>query len=173
MTRIAARALPLALMLSLAGAAAAQAGERGVIAGVARAVDGDSLVVAGALVRLHGIDAFERGQTCRRADNAVWPCGLAAASRLARLAGGRTVLCRVRDRDRYGRPVAVCTTGGRDLGRAMVAAGLALAYRRYADDYAAVEAEARDAKRGAWEGSFAPPWRWRRAPDRGPGRARR
>jgi hypothetical protein len=42
-----------------------------------------------------------------------------------------------------------------------VRAGLALAYRRYSNDYVAEENAARDAKRGLWSGEFTPPWDWR------------
>jgi endonuclease YncB( thermonuclease family) len=45
---------------------------------------------------------------------------------------GRIVACEPpgRDRDRYGRTVALCRADGRDLGQAMVAADTALAFTR-------------------------------------------
>lgn len=42
--------------------------------------------------------------------------------------------------------------------------GLALGYREYSSDYVDEEAEARQAKRGAWRGAFVEPWDWRRNP---------
>jgi hypothetical protein len=39
------------------------------------------------------------------------------------------------DTDRYGRIVARCEVGGRDIGRALVQQGLAFAYRKYSYDY--------------------------------------
>ena len=49
-----------------------------------------------------------------------------------------------------------------DLGGYLVRAGLALADRDVADDYVPVERSARAAAAGAWGGTFAPPWVWRR-----------
>src|SRR5262249_19636035 len=66
-------------------------------------------------------------------------------------------------RDHYRRMIATCTVGGRDMAEAMVRAGWALDVARYSGGrYAAAEAEARAAKRGIWEGSFAAPASWRR-----------
>jgi endonuclease YncB( thermonuclease family) len=38
------------------------------ISGIARIVDGDTLDVGAIRIRLHGIDATEAGQTCKRAN---------------------------------------------------------------------------------------------------------
>ena len=56
-----------------------------------------------------------------------------------------------------------CYYRGIDIGAAMVRAGWALAYRRYAKDYIADEQEAKAAKRGLWAGTFQTPEAWRRA----------
>ncbi|NBW05383.1 MAG: thermonuclease family protein, partial [Alphaproteobacteria bacterium] len=45
-------------------------------------------------------------------------------------------------------------------------AGMALAYRRYADDYIADEEAARAARLGLWAGQFDAPWEWRRSQQR-------
>jgi endonuclease YncB( thermonuclease family) len=91
-----------------------------------------------------------------------WRCGDAAEKRLRSLAEGRRIECHQKDRDRYGRVVAVCLAAGRDLNAEMVRSGLALAYRQFGLDYVAQEEEARRAKRGMWAGEFEPPWEWRR-----------
>ena len=131
------------------------------ITGFARVIDGDTLDVDRVRVRLHGIDAFEGGQSCRR-ETRAWACGAAAANYLRTLAQGRRVACDVQDTDRYGRSVAVCSVAGRDLGRAMVTEGLAVAYHRYSMAYAGDELAARQRRAGAWRGSFTRPEQWRR-----------
>jgi endonuclease YncB( thermonuclease family) len=45
------------------------------------------------------------------------------------------VSCAQRDKDRYGRIVAVCHASAVNLNAVMVQSGLALAYRKYCDNY--------------------------------------
>ena len=129
--------------------------------GVARVIDGDTLDVGGVRVRLHGVDAFERGQVCDLPTGG-WPCGSAAADALKSRAEGRRLVCQERDTDRYGRKVSRCEHDGVDVARPLVDAGLALAYRRYSADYIAAEDAARARRAGAWAGSFDRPEQWRR-----------
>ena len=148
-------------MLLLAVAAYAAAVAAPALEGVARVVDGDTLELAGERVRLWGIDAPERSQTCRLAAQA-WRCGRSAADALGRLLEGREVRCEPRDRDRYGRVVAVCTVNGSDLAATMVRAGWALNFERYSKGaYLADQEEARAKRVGLWQGQFVPPWQWR------------
>jgi endonuclease YncB( thermonuclease family) len=128
----------------------------GEIAGAARVIDGDSIVVAGVEIRIFGIDAPEFRQTCRKSGR-TWPCGRAATAVMRGMVAGREIRCRPREQDRYGRTVAVCYAGGLDLGGAMVKGGNAVSYGAYQAD----ESEARDARRGVWSGSFDPPAAWR------------
>lgn len=132
------------------------------LSGPARAIDGDTIEIAGARVRLLGIDAPERDQPCRR-DGADWACGEAAREALARHIAGSEISCRGRSRDRWGRLVARCTAGAADIGRWMIERGWAIAYGRPGADYALAEASARDARRGMWSGEFEPPSAWRKA----------
>lgn len=53
--------------------------------GTAFAVDGDTLRVGEATIRLFGIDAPEGRQTCAAAAGSEWACGDAATTRLAQL----------------------------------------------------------------------------------------
>jgi endonuclease YncB( thermonuclease family) len=130
--------------------------------GPVRVIDGDSLIRGGTEIRLYGIDAPEYRQTCRDARGMDWPCGRAAAEALRRMIGGEDVACRPMDRDRYGRVVSLCEARGRSLNREMVRRGLALADRRRGAAFADVQAEARRARRGLWQGAFDPPEEWRR-----------
>jgi len=131
------------------------------LTGAARVIDGDTLDVGGVRVRLHGLDAFERGQTCDLPEG-PWACGAAATAALSDTAEGRSLDCTVIDTDRYGRQVARCVRNGEDVGEALVRRGLALAYRRYSMDYVAAEESARARGAGAWAGSFDRPEQWRR-----------
>jgi len=132
------------------------------ISGRARIIDGDSLEVAGARIRLFGIDAPEAHQQCRDARGLNYPCGRAATRALAALTGAR-VTCTLVTHDRYERDVATCMANGRDLGDAMVRAGHAVDYARHSGGrYAEAEREARAAKRGIWAGTFEEPEAWRR-----------
>ncbi len=81
---------------------------------------------------------------------------------LAQAIGSRAVACEERDLDRYGRVVAVCRVGGRDVNAWMAAEGWAFAYRKYSRDYVGEETAARAAKRGVWRGDVVAPWDWRR-----------
>ena len=96
-------------------------------------------------------------------------CGTMALAALEALIAGVKVRCKVVERDRHGRLVAkVFAPDGLDVGRRLVSAGWALAYRRYSTDYVDAEDEARKAKRGMWRGSFLKPWVWRASsPPRG------
>ena len=112
-------------------------------------------------IRLHGIDAPESAQTYR-AGGKTWPCGAAARRALRERIAGWPVECAERDRDRYGRIVAVCRVDGADLNAWMVSQGWAVAYRKYSTDYVSHETSAKAARRGLWRGEFVEPSRWRR-----------
>ncbi len=128
---------------------------------ISKFIDGDSFEIGSTAVRLFGVDAPEGRQPCMK-DGREWRCGDAAAAELRRLAGSRSVSCVQRDVDSYGRSVAVCRVGTTDLGAALVSAGLAVAYRRFSDDYVDEERAAQAARRGVWAGEFTAPEEYRR-----------
>jgi endonuclease YncB( thermonuclease family) len=131
------------------------------LAGAAKVIDGDTIVVAGELVRLHGLDAPELDQTFWWRGERI-ACGMMAMAALEALTAGIQLRCKAMERDRHGRLVAkVFAPDGLDIGRRLVLSGWALAYRQYSTDYVDAEAEARKAKRGLWRGTFAKPWEWR------------
>jgi endonuclease YncB( thermonuclease family) len=133
------------------------------VSGPARVIDGDTLEVGSARVRLFGIDAPETAQDCRDTRGRQWRCGEAAATRLKRLIGNRTVTCAGRGLDDYGRLLGVCSVAGRELNASLVREGFAWAFVKYAPDYAAIEREARAARRGVFAAENAPPWNFREA----------
>ena len=121
-------------------------------------VDGDTLHVGREKVRLFGIDAPELAQTCTGdATEPVWDCGRRSRLLLQALVGVGAVVCEARGANR-GRIVAVCRADGRDLGAAMVAAGMAVDEPAYSNGhYRAEEEAARRARRGLWRGGFVRP----------------
>lgn len=135
------------------------------VSGRAQVIDGDSVYVGGVEVRLYGVDAPEAKQTCA-IDGVRWPCGQQATRALRQLIDGRVVACDERDRDSYGRVVAVCRLDGADVNAWLVENGWAIAYRRHARAYIGAESVAETAKRGIWRGDFVAPWNWRQAESR-------
>jgi len=129
------------------------------LTGPAKVIDGDTIVVAGQMVRLHGIDAPEldqpfwwRGQ--QLVCNTPWPPlrpSRPVSSFAARWWSGIGTAAFAK----------VFSPNGVDIGRRLVAAGWALAYRRYSMGYVDAEDEARKAKRGMWRGTLVKPWVWR------------
>lgn len=130
------------------------------LSGVARIVDGDTLIVAGERVRLRGIDAPEMGQSCTDGEGAERPCGRLAARHLAMLIDGGEVGCAGHDADRFGRFLGICRTraGRSSLNAAMVQDGWAVAY----GDHDGLERAARAERRGMWAWRFERPADWRR-----------
>ena len=163
------RATVFVIVLScfIAATASADLAEPRVV-GIASVTDGDTFDIGPIRIRLHGIDAPEAGQQCKRADGKSWQCGTEATNRLTDLVGGRTVECTALDRDAYGRIIAKCIADGIDVNARLVAEGLAWAFTRYSDDYANHEAAAKAAGLGIWQGETQTPWdyradRWNRA----------
>jgi endonuclease YncB( thermonuclease family) len=156
-TRILGIAASLAVIGLIAVFAALLQPEAPRLSGRATATDGDSLRLAGERVRLLGIDAPEYDQVCGDRDGANWECGEAARLLLAGELSRGTTECVTSGRDRYGRILARCKAGQGDLGRTLVAAGLAIAD----GDYWVDELSARAAGRGLWAGPFDRPSDWR------------
>lgn len=126
-----------------------------------RVADGDSFSIGKQRFRLYGIDAPELHQDCRDAAGKWWPCGKRARDELRKLIGGNAVQCAERTRDRFGRAVATCQVGGRDIAEDLVLRGFATAYPDFASPYGRAESEARAARRGLWAGTFERPRAWR------------
>lgn len=119
--------------------------------------DGDTIKLKGTIYRLWGIDAAETKQTCGDG----WAAGTKATAYLREMMRGKEVVCEPKTIDRYGRTVAICRADGRDLGAAMVSAGMAYAFVRYSQDYVPQEREARMAGLGVHAHACTNPWDWR------------
>lgn len=120
-------------------------------------VDGDTIKHAGVTWRLWGIDAPENKQTC--ADG--WPAGVEARRMLGELVTLGEIACEERARDRYGRTVGICRSGGIDIQAEMVRRGMAWAFIRYSSDYVIEERQAAAARLGVHNHDCEKPWDWR------------
>ncbi len=80
------------------------------MAGSASVIDGDTIELHGQRIRLHGIDAPESRQLCRR-DGKPWQCGKDAANALADKIDRRPVTCEDLGRDRYKRVIGRVRAG--------------------------------------------------------------
>lgn len=160
------------ILAGIAMCAAIGAARAETIIGTATVIDGDTIVIAGEHIRLAGIDAPERGQTCWPPRYLKFyvvyyhlPCGEDASRDLRKIVGSAAVVCKSIGHDRYGRTVAPCGTASTpDIGEAMVRSGLAVRYPKYDSEcrYCLAEAEARSERRGLWAGEFETPWIWRK-----------
>ena len=133
-----------------------------IITGYARIIDGDTIVVDGKRVRLHGIDAPENKQMCLDKNGLVYACGKATTKALRDFTTQTIIKCLSESRDRYKRLIAICYGRGTNINTWLVKNGWAVAYAKYSSDYIQQELEAKQAKRGLWAGSFIMPWQWRR-----------
>lgn len=127
------------------------------IEGVARIIDGDSLVLDGRRLRLLGIDAPEFDQTCNVAGRTE-RCGLIAAERLRSVTSQSGTVCRLSQKDRYGRELADCESNGVHLNAWMVRSGFAVSFGGFKHE----EDLARAERAGFWAGEFERPADWRK-----------
>ncbi len=144
--------------LALCAATATTAGPSGPVV----VIDGDTFDIGGKRVRLHGVDAPESAQDCETGSGTDWACGSWVTEEVKLRYSGRAADCAEVDTDRYGRIVARCMVEGRDVGEALVADGLALAYVEFSRDYVDEERDAKLGKRGIWRGEVETPASWRR-----------
>ena len=127
---------------------------------VLRVIDGDTIDVLDSSktqhrIRFDGIDAPERGQ----------PFSNRAKSTLSDLVFGKTVKVDTEGSDKYDRTIGRVYVDGRDVGLAMLEAGVAWHYIKYdqSKKYADGEKAAKDAGRGLWADPHpVPPWEWRK-----------
>ncbi len=132
-----------------------------VIYGTAKVINGDTLKINGSYFRLYGVDAPESNQTCANGQGRSYRCGAEAGNWLRSWIDNNTLECHVMQQDENGNMVGTCSLGQYDLGAALVNAGWAVAYLKYTDVYYPYEEQARQNRRGLWQGQFYMPWDWR------------
>jgi endonuclease YncB( thermonuclease family) len=129
------------------------------LAGPARVIDGGTLEIGTAIIRLHGIDAPAPGQVCARGGR-PYDCVQEAGWALAERVGRFWLRCQDRGQDRDGSVRATCfLVNDIDVNAHMVRQGWALARREEAPDYGPLEDAARQERLGLWAGTFDPPLR--------------
>lgn len=135
------------------------------ITGIARVVDGDTIVIKSRSIRLLDIDAPESDQTCLDANGQFWPCGQVATQRLRDLLAVEALSCNVQGTDRYGRALADCMlmalpNGQKDTdpGLVLVSEGLAWGEAKYRDAFLL----AKSRKIGIHANGQISPKEWRR-----------
>lgn len=134
---------------------------------IVRVMDGDTVTLLDERqtlhkIRLAGIDAPE----------SAMPYGHQATLFLVSLVFGKSVEAVTYKQDRYGRTVATLMHGEQDINLAMLQAGLAWHYKRYAREqpaaeartYAQAEVLARIQNLALWQDSDPEaPWDWRKS----------
>ena len=98
-------------------------------------MDGDTFEIGGENIRLKGIDAPEYGQKCKDATGKGFACGKESLNALKRIIGSSEVRCEYTSRGTYGRPLATCYAGEKNINLEMVAQGHAVAFVKYDDTY--------------------------------------
>lgn len=122
--------------LGLSGLGRGAAGEVDLTGVVTHVRDGDTIVVGDTPVRLQGISAPERGG----------PHGPAATRFMRELTLGRTATCDLTGERTHDRVVGLCRVDGRDVGEAIVRAGLALDCPRFSGGRYRAAEQAGDAR---------------------------
>ena len=97
--------------------------------------DGDTIKKGQLKIRLHGVDAPESDQTCKTAENKDYACGQKSTLFLKSLINNKNVYCEGKNKDRYGRLIAICYANKINLNSTMIKEGWAIAYRYYSFDY--------------------------------------
>ncbi len=123
--------------------------------GKPRVVDGDTLVFGEEEVRLGGLDAPEKEQSCESTWGTPYPCGQIAANALRERIGNETITCK---RKKGFFEVTTCfLADGSDLNAWVVRNGHAVSHFYYSDE----ERVAKEEGIGIWQGRFVQPDEWR------------
>lgn len=126
------------------------------LSGKPRVIDGDTLEIAGVMIRLAGADAPPADTICGHPGQ-QWRCGQEATFALAFAMAEHWVTCVPQHQDLNGIIVARCTMGPYDLAERMISEGWAMATA----GYNFVEDVAKRERLGIWRDGYIPPPGWR------------
>ena len=140
------------------------------ISGNAQIIDGDTIKINSKKIRLHGIDAPEFKQKCKKPYLTIifftftkdYPCGKISTQKLQKKINNKVITCKILDVDRYKRFIGECYKRNLNLNSWLVSNGYAVAYRKYSKKYISNEINAKNEKKGIWQGKFEMPWEFRR-----------
>lgn len=156
-------AAAIASLLGLTGQAAAEP-----IIGEAVVVKPYAFMIDDYTVYLLGVDSVEVGQRCSvgRDD---WDCWAAAQRQLETIVSEGELTCDpVVGPNASLHVIATCTMYGEDIAERFVSSGFAVTIPAETDAYDDLQATAREAGIGLWQGQFTPPAIWRSRPMRPP-----
>ena len=140
------------------------------ISGNAQIIDGDTIKINSKKIRLYGIDAPEFKQMCKQTYLTIifftftkdYPCGKISTEKLKKKINNKVITCKILDVDRYKRFIGECYKRNLNLNSWLVSNGYAVAYRKYSKKYISNEINAKNEKKGLWQGKFEMPWDFRR-----------
>ena len=140
------------------------------ISGYAKIIDGDTIKINSKKIRLHGIDAPEKKQVCKKPYITIvffsfsknYLCGQVSTDKLTKKINNQIIKCKIKNVDRYNRLIAECYKRNENLNSWLVSNGYAVAYRKYSKKYISNEINAKNNKLGIWQGKFEMPWNFRR-----------
>tara|TARA_Y100000816_G_C25842253_1_gene440141 strand:- start:154 stop:678 length:525 start_codon:yes stop_codon:yes gene_type:complete len=141
-----------------------------IISGIPKVIDGDTIKIKSNKIRLFGIDAPEKKQTCRKIYLTIsflnfqreYLCGKLATIKLEKKINNKQIVCKSTKKDKYQRLIAECFKNKTNLNAWMVKNGYAVAYRKYSKKFISEEIEAKNDRLGLWRGSFEMPWDYRK-----------
>lgn len=142
-----------------------------IINGTPKIIDGDTIIIEQYKIRLHGIDAPEKKQICKKIYLNIgflnfskkYHCGKVATNKLKKKINYKNLKCELKkNKDFYNRYLGTCFLNKININSWMVRNGYAVAYKRYSKKYIQDEKYAKKNKLGLWSGSFEIPEKWRK-----------
>lgn len=133
------------------------------LAGRATVIDGSTLAINGASVKLFGIVTPASDATCWDAHEAPYACGRQVSTELTTHIGAQALICDRRERgdDRVAK--ATCRVGDEDLGDWMITRGYAVPAGDAPVSYRQASDRAWGRRAGLWGGVFEYPTDWAQA----------
>ncbi len=132
------------------------------IEGRAVVLSGDTIRLNGKLLRLSGIEAPDKQQSCMKPGKRRWRCGEAAITALEKVTRSKTLKCVPSGGpDASSRTAATCTADGKDIATDLVRGGHVFSAASFIGGYSSDESAAKSSKAGIWNGESERPSEYR------------